>query len=67
MSSAAPPPAPPAPQRFVLEVQPEAPGRRWQAVLVLGDDGTRLAFDTPLALLRFIARQTLPQRPGGLR
>lgn len=67
MTDRPPPPADPPPQRFVLEVQPEAPGHAWQAVLVLCGSGTRVAFDSPLALLRFIARQTLEGRPGGLR
>ncbi len=70
----APPPAdaprpatPPSPQRYRLEIQPEAPDRPWSAALVSCADGVRAEFTSPLALLRFISRSTLAAPRGGLR
>lgn len=62
---AEPPPLPP--ERYWLEVTPEAPGRAWAAVLVVCDSGTRVVFDHPLALLRFLARHSYADRRRGLR
>lgn len=68
-SADAPSPAAPAvsPQRYRLEIQPEAPGRPWSAALVSCADGVRAEFTSPLALLRFISRSTLAAPRGGLR
>lgn len=58
---------PPPPEHYWLEVTPEAPGRAWAAVLVVRDSGTRVEFDHPLALLRFLARHSFADRRRGLR
>lgn len=58
----------PARVRFVVELQPETPTRRWHAVVL--DDHGRPAFesDSPLDLVRELARWAQPSgRPHGLR
>lgn len=53
--------------RFDLEVQPERAGTRWHASLLVRATGARADFDSPLQLLRYLARLTLDERQGGLR
>lgn len=62
-----PEPPPPPPERYWLELTPQAPGRAWAAVLEPIDSGTRVRFDHPLALLRFLARHSYADRRRGLR
>lgn len=63
------PPADPAPavQRFVLEVRALDGGRSWRATLQRDPAGGRVEFDSPLALLRYLARLAPIDRRGGLR
>lgn len=70
MPAVRPPPAPaPAPEsrRFELRIDRERPGRPWHATLVDPTSGACSEFTSPLALLRFIARDTVAARGGGLR
>lgn len=53
--------------RFDLEVQPEGTSTRWHASLLVRETGARAEFDSPLQLLRYLARLTLDERRGGLR
>ena len=54
--------------RFELTVRPETHAGGWRAVLQPVGGGTRVEFDTPLALARFLA-QFLNPKPAsrGLR
>lgn len=52
---------------YDLHIRAEAPGQTWLATLVERTSGARTEFDTPLALLRFITRDTVVVRSGGLR
>ena len=60
-------PPPSSFQRFELEVRAETAGTPWRAVLTEPATATRLEFDSPLALLRWIAQRSLPPHGPGLR
>jgi len=53
--------------RFELEVRTASAVETWRATLRKVPDGEPVAFDSPLALLRHIARQTVGESPGGLQ
>ena len=53
--------------RFELEVRTASAVETWRATLRLVPDGEPVAFDSPLARLRHIARQTVGDSPGGLQ
>ena len=57
----------PAILRFELEVRTATAEGPWRATLRALPDGAPVAFDSPLALLRHIARQTVGESPGGLQ
>ena len=57
----------PAILRFELEVRTASAVDTWRATLRRVPDGEPIAFDSPLALLRHIARQTVGESPGGLQ
>jgi hypothetical protein len=74
MTHAGTTPAPAAPLRYTLELQPETAAQPWRAVLrpagagvdpAAADDA--LVFDTPLALARHLAQFMAPPRRCGLR
>ncbi len=61
-------PADPAPpQHYELDVHPEAPDSPWHATLRERGQSGGAEFDSPLQLLRHLARLTLMERQGGLR
>lgn len=57
----------PALLRFELEVRTAQALDAWRATLRAVPDGEPVVFDSPLALLRHIARQTVGRSPGGLQ
>ena len=57
----------PAILRFELEVRTASAVDTWRATLRVVPDGEAIAFDSPLALLRHIARQTVGESTGGLQ